>query len=194
MSQYCTTGLLMSTSTDNDDYNLDYSSTLGTGLEDISYFSLSSITSVSFDPISADTLIISGTRLANRDPLPNLIFGNDGEVDNMNGFVSRFSLANYTLLDTVYIGGSGVDQFYYNTVDSQGQVVLVGTTTSAPDSYPVTSDCWACAGEGSIDLIIAKLRYSSISPTGPVVPGFEWLVLIIGISVYGSRKKKSQSW
>lgn len=170
-------------SEDETSFNLVYSTYFGHSEPGSEY-----LTGISLDQTTGETLILSGLRPKRADPEPNITIG---ELDSRNGFVSRFSLTNYTLLDTVYFGGIGAEHFYYNKMDNHGNIILVGSSKAA--SYPLTSDCWSCSNEGEFDLVITKLKYSTTpTSTAPGVSGFEWLVLVVGLSVYYFRRTRKE--
>jgi hypothetical protein len=75
------------------------------------------------------------------------VFG-EGESD---GFISVFDPDGGLLLST-YFGGSGLDDLEDISIDSMGNIVLVGYTASA--DYPVTPDAYQSDLNGELDCTI----------------------------------------
>jgi len=118
----------------------------------------------------------------------------DGVQSHLSGardaFVAKLNPALNTLIYSTYLGGSGVDYANAIAVDSLGEAVIVGDTTSA--NLPVTTGAFQTKLAGGQDAFVARLAANGaalsfltyfggnstdhgaavqIDPTGPIVIG-----------------------
>jgi hypothetical protein len=73
----------------------------------------------------------------------------------MDGFVSKLSNNLASLLGSTYLGGSGSDQANAIALDTSGNVIVAGDTTST--DFPATAGAAQPANAGSGDVFVAKL-------------------------------------
>ncbi|MGB0387711.1 MAG: SBBP repeat-containing protein [Ardenticatenaceae bacterium] len=78
---------------------------------------------------------------------------NDGEGD---GYVFKLNSVGNTLLYSTFIGGSGYDYAASLALDSAGNVVVTGETTS--EDFPTTTDSYDTTPNGNNDIFVFKLN------------------------------------
>ena len=78
-----------------------------------------------------------------------------------DGFISKFDISGNLLFST-YIGGNVLELITSISIDNQGNIVIVGSTSS-PD-FPVTEDAYDSTLSGAFDGFISK-----ISPEGELI-------------------------
>lgn len=77
------------------------------------------------------------------------------------GFVAKLSSSGSALIWGTYLGGLGNDHVYDLAIDSSGNVVLAGATTSA--NFPTTVGAYDRYHNGGLDAFVAKLSSSGSS-------------------------------
>lgn len=103
---------------------------------------------------------LSSESLMTLDPLQETIAGRDDVV------IAALAPGSYHRAFATYFGGDGYDHPSAITVDSQGNVYVVGVTTLST-TFPVTPGAFQTAPKGSNDAFVVKISGIGPFPTEP---------------------------
>jgi len=81
----------------------------------------------------------------------------NGEND---AFVTKLDASGSGLVYSTFLGGSGHDQAYGATVDSEGSVFVTGFTADSITDYPTTPGAFDTTHNGGLDVFATKLNAS----------------------------------
>ena len=158
---------------------------------------------IAVDP--AGNAYITGTTLGGNLPTTNAF---DSTIDSNIGqdaYVAAFNSAGTALLYCSYLGGQGVENGYGIAVDADGSAYIVGETTSAASSFPVTPGAFQSSYSGSTDGFIVKVAPAAGFPVSqptlgaPAIVGNQLIFQVTGTAgsqyvVQTSTNIASSNW
>src|ERR1035441_5422422 len=101
----------------------------------------------------AGSLFASGATSSSDFPLKNPLQAHlGGELD---GFLMKLRLSDWSLLFSTYLGGSKLDLVMAVALDSAGNPIVSGTTAS--DDFPTTPGAYQRQRRGNYDAFVTKL-------------------------------------
>ena len=93
---------------------------------------------------------------------PDLTQNSKGKITGFDGFVAKIRADGTALEYCGYIGGDGDDFVYGIAVDDEGSAYVVGTTDSAPETFPLSVGPHLSRGGGT-DAFVAKVTPNGAS-------------------------------
>ncbi|MFX1254856.1 MAG: SBBP repeat-containing protein [Promethearchaeota archaeon] len=101
---------------------------------------------------SSGNILVSGSTLSNNFPIANAYQSTSAGSNDI--FVTKFSADGQTLIFSTFFGGSDEDFLFSMEVDSSGNIVITGTTSST--DFPTTENVYQNGSGGGWDQFITK--------------------------------------
>ncbi len=133
---------------------LVYSTFIGGPLQEVGY-------AISID--QSNGLYLTGKTISSQFPTTQGAYGNSHNGD-MDVFVMKFDITNWSIQYSTFIGGSFRDVGYGITADTQGDAYITGYSQSPNSSaYPTTVGAFDTTYNGMKDIFVTKLNWNGSS-------------------------------
>jgi MYXO-CTERM domain-containing protein len=139
--------------------SLVYSTYLGGGNNDYAY-------GVAID--SSNNMLVTGATASSNFPVASAVQSSNG--GSYDAFVTELASGGASLVYSTYLGGSNADYGYGIGLDSSGNAIVAGQTSST--GFPTTSGAYKTTNSGGADVFVAKVGFLplTLSPSAPTVP------------------------
>ena len=135
-----------------------------------------------------DNVILVG-RVSSQD-FPTVNAPQPTKAGQADAFVLRLSGDGSSLLDSTFVGGDGTDYGEGLDLDTQGNIVISGTTSS--DNFPVTSGAYQEERAGSRDVFISHIAFvpetettitsnTTTTSTDGTEDSLNWFLIYVGV-------------
>ena len=134
---------------------------------------------------SEDNVIIVG-RVSSYD-FPTANAPQPEKAKQTDAFVSRLSHDGSSLLDSTFVGGDGTDYGEGLDIDTEGNIVISGTTSS--DDFPVTPGAFQEECAGSRDVFLCHISFlseienttTSSNSINEYEDSMDWVLISVGV-------------
>jgi len=89
--------------------------------------------------------------------------------------ISCFDSTLTNLTSSTYLGGSSVEECHSVTEAADGDIVIIGTSTST--DYPVTPNSFQNANAGSYDIVLTRISFITKSSPADIISAIFMLLL-----------------